>query len=257
MTLRPQVYEPSKSLRKRLARRLAPYQSRRMARFKLDRPIVSFTFDDCPKSVIQSGTRKLEAQGWKSTIYIATGLLGQTNHHGLQMDAQDVMAAHDAGHEIGEHSHAHIDISELSFDKAMADISTNRQVLADMGLPPCRTFAYPFGQTTRLYKKRLAADYMGLRGITSGPMIDKVDLNQIHSTPLFQGKRFDSALRQIKELKGRNSWLTLFTHDIVDTPTKWGCTPAQMDAVIAAVKASGAEVLTVENAIKRIHERAA
>lgn len=246
------AYEPSRSLGKRVARRLAPLQGRRMARFKLERPIVSFTFDDCPQSAIDNGVTKLDTLEWKSTIYIASGLLGTTNHHGPQMNEADVVAAHEAGHEIGEHSFSHVDISEMSFNDAMTDIGTNRQAFRKMGLPSCRTFAYPFGQTTSEVKTRLANDYTGLRGITSGAMVGKVDLNQIRSTPMFTGEPFETLLRQIKELAGSNSWLTLFTHDIQDNPTQWGCTPDEMDAVIAAVKESGAEVLTVADAIAKI-----
>jgi len=85
MVTRPYVYEPSKSFRKRITRRLTPFQARRMAQYKLDRPIVSFTFDDCPLSAIDNGVSKLDELGWKSTIYIASALLGTTNHHGLQI----------------------------------------------------------------------------------------------------------------------------------------------------------------------------
>ena len=245
------VYEPSKSLGKRVSRRLTPFQSRRMVSLKLERPIVSFTFDDCPKSAIDNGVSKLDVLGWKSTIYIASGLLGTTNHHGLQMSEADVIAAHKAGHEIGGHTFSHIDMSELSLENAKADILANRQAFRKMGLPPSPTFAYPFGQTTGETKKHLSKDYAGLRGITPGVMRGKADLNQIRSTPLFTGDAFDTLMGQIKTL-GPNSWLTVFTHDIQDTPTPWGCTPSEMDAVILAVKDSDADVLTVASAIDKI-----
>jgi len=159
------VYQPSTSLNRRLARRLAPMQGRRILRYKLTRPLVSFTFDDCPKSAVDNGLNKLEAEGWRGTVYISSGLLGTTNHHGLQMSGED--------------------------------------------------------------------DYDGLRGITSGPMINQADLNQIRSTPLFTGQDFTKALAQINALKHAPAWITLFTHDITNAPTAWGCTPAQMDAAIA------------------------
>jgi peptidoglycan/xylan/chitin deacetylase (PgdA/CDA1 family) len=245
------VYEPSKSLPKRIARRLTPLRGRHMLRFNLERPIVSFSFDDCPKSVVGNGLAKLNVQGWKSTIYIASGLLGTTNHHGEQMSREDVIAAHKSGHEIGGHSYSHIDLSEIPFSEAMRDIETNRAAFEDMGLPPSRTFAYPFGQTLSHLKTQLANDYDGLRGITSGAMIGKVDLNQIHSTPLFSGTEFETLVKQIETLP-HNAWLTLFTHDIQDSPTEWGCTPAEMDAVISAVKARDAEVLTIADAIQKL-----
>lgn len=245
------VYEPSKSLPKRIARRLTPLRGRRIVRFNLDRPIISFSFDDCPKSVVENGLSKLDAHNWKSTIYISSGLLGTINHHGEQMSKTDVITAHTSGHEIGGHSYSHIDLSEIPFSEAMQDIETNRAAFEDMGLPPSRTFAYPFGQTLSRLKTQLASDYDGLRGISSGAMVGRADLNQINSTPLFSGEDFKTLIKQIETLPD-NAWLTLFTHDIQNSPTQWGCTPDEIDAVISAVKARGAEVLTIADAIQKL-----
>ncbi len=246
------TYQPSKSLGKRIGRRLAPLRARRRLKFNLERPIVSFTFDDCPQSALHNGITKLDALGWKSTVYIASGLLGTTNHHGLQMTEAEVLAAHKNGHEIGGHSFSHIDLTQVSETDAIADIERNRRAIAAMGLPPCKTFAYPYGQTMAGIKTRLGEQYTGLRGIETGVMRGQVDLNQIRSTPLFCGERFDALLGQIRGLGESPAWLTLFTHDITDSPTDWGCTPAQMDAVIKAVQLVGAEVLPVAAAIDKI-----
>ena len=82
-----------------------------------------------------------------------------------------------------------------------------------------------------------------------------VDLNQINSSPLFTGQPVEKLLEQINSLP-LNSWTTIFTHDIRENPSKWGCTPSEIDAVIAAVKDSGAEVLTVSGAIEKIEANA-
>ena len=246
------AYKPSTSFGKRLSRRLTPYQGRRPLKFELSRPMVSFTFDDCPKSAVDNGLAKLEAEGWRGTVYISGSLLGTTNHHGLQMSAKDVKDAHKRGHEIGGHGFSHIDAIDIEFESFVADEMRNRSTLDAMGLPPCRTFAYPFGQTNKALKMRLGSDYEGLRGITPGPMVNQLDLNQIRSTPLFRGAPFDAAMAQIKALKNTPAWLTFFTHDIQTAPTEWGCTPAQMDAVIGAVKSVGADVLPFAEALETL-----
>jgi len=247
-----EIYIPSKSLRKRVLRRLVPFREQQLLSFKIDRPIVSFSFDDCPKSAVENGLRKLETEGWKSTVYIASKLLGITNHLGLHMDADDVESVYNAGHEIGGHSFSHFDLSEMPLDCAIKDVIKNRTVMSSLKIPRCTTFAYPYGQTTVEIKKHLSKEYEGLRGISPGPMIGKVDLNQVRSTPLFTGKPCEEAVRQIHALKGQNAWLTLFTHDVRERPSEWGCKPAEMESVIAAVKASGAEVLTLSDAIMKL-----
>ena len=251
------IYEPSKALHKRVARRIAPFQQKQMVEFNINRPIVSFTFDDCPKSAVENGLSKLDRLGWKSTIYIAPKLFGTTNHLGLHMDETDVIAAHESGHEIGGHSFSHMDLSEMPLASVLEDIAKNHRAINSLNLPRCRTFAYPYGQTTAALKRRLSKEYEGLRGISPGPMLGKFDLNQIRSTPLFSGSSFDNLMRQIADIKDQNSWLSLFTHDIQDSPSKWGCTPDEMDCVIKAVEASGAEVLTVSDAIAKLRANTA
>ena len=64
----------------------------------------------------------------------------------------------------------------------------------------------------------------------------------------------DQALKLIKDLKSKPGWLTLFAHDIRDTPSEWGCTPEEFKTVLAAVKQSGAIVLPVHQAISLIED---
>lgn len=254
MSESPNIYLPSRTLGKRIRRRLTPLQSRRLARFKLTRPIISFTFDDCPVSALEHGVKPLNDQGHKSTIYIAAGLLGSTNHLGLHMNADEVISAHENGHEIGGHSYSHQDLSELSLNAAQADLARDRKVIADLGLPASRSFAYPYGQTTPQLKQELETHYTGMRGIAAGIMHEQADLNQIRSTPLFDGPSFEMAIAQIKSLSTRPGWLTLFTHDIQDSPTPWGCTPGQMEAAITAAISVDALILPVADAIDKIQE---
>jgi peptidoglycan/xylan/chitin deacetylase (PgdA/CDA1 family) len=140
------VYHPDMSLKAKVKRRLVPFQARRILKPKLDRPIVSFSFDDCPKSVIENALKPLEQENWRSTIYIAMGLCGTTNHLGLHMSASDVKALHENGHEIADHTFNHIDTSQHSTATVLADIEKNQESLKAMGLPKSKTFAYPYGR---------------------------------------------------------------------------------------------------------------
>ena len=100
----PAIYQPSTHLAARVTRRLTPFFARKIIKFKLDRPVISFTFDDCPLSAITQGVSRLEEKGWRSTLYVSAGLFGTTNHHGKMAQASDIRAAHRNGHEIGGHS---------------------------------------------------------------------------------------------------------------------------------------------------------
>jgi len=218
----------------------------------IDRPIVSFTFDDCPLSVMANGLRPLEKQGWRGTVYVAMGLCGSTNHLGLHMSEDDVKAVYESGHEIGDHSFSHIDGSQIPLEIFLSDIERNQQALADLGIPPSQTFAYPYGEATPALKQALEPLFKGARSIRSQLHRDRVDLNQIGSNRLYSGPDFTRLIRDINSLSAKPAWLCIFTHDIRDNPSPYGCTPAEMAMVIKAVKHSGADVLPVNDVLARM-----
>jgi peptidoglycan/xylan/chitin deacetylase (PgdA/CDA1 family) len=244
------VYEPSKSLRSRFSRRITPFLARRTLPVNLDRPLISFTFDDCPKSAVENGVKPLEQEGWTSTIYIAAGLLGTENHLGRQVTGPDVSALNQSGHEIGGHTFSHVDAQSQTLDAFKADINRNQDALSCLGVSDCETFAYPFGQTKPDVKTALTDRFEGLRGIQPLVHHRQVDLNQIGSLPVFSGSRFEAALNAIKMSVQRPAWLTLFTHDIREDHSDWGCSPEEFKALVACAKQSGARVMPVADAIR-------
>jgi len=250
------VYQPNTGLTARIKRRLVPFMAQRPLAIKLDRPLISFTFDDCPKSVLKGGLVPLEREGWLGTVYISMGRCGITNHLGLHMNHADVKAVDKAGHEIGDHTFSHIDAANVSLDDFQTDIDRNQKGLAKLGIPPSRTFAYPYGQVTESTKRAMGERFKGARGITSRLQDRRVDLNQIKSNRLYAGKDFDVLLGQIERMKDNPGWLTIFTHDVRDNPSRYGCTSAQIQTVINAVKNIGANVMTVANAIDHLEARA-
>ena len=245
-------YMPNTSLTARVKRRLTPYQAKQTLRVKTDQPIVSFTFDDCPKSVMQNALKPLEAEGWLSTVYMSMGRCGKTNHLGLHMSEADVKAAYESGHEIGDHTFSHMDGADVPVEVFEANIDKNQNVLAELGLPPSETFAYPYGEVTPKLKKMMKRRFKGARGITSRIHENNVDLNQIGSNRLYAGHDVKVLLETIKELKTTSGWLTIFTHDVRENPSRFGCTPEDMRAVIKAVKDVGASVMTMAEAINHL-----
>jgi len=94
--------------------------------------------------------------------------------------------------------------------------------------------------------------FKGARGITSRIHKNNVDLNQIGSNRLYAGRDVKVLLETIKELKTNSGWLTIFTHDVRENPSRFGCTPEDMRVVIEAVKDVGASVMTMAEAINHL-----
>ena len=246
------VYTPNTSIAAKVSRRLIPFRARRNIPVKLDKPIVSFTFDDCPKSVVDNALPALERENWQASLYISMGLCGTTNHLGLHMSESDVKAVYKSGYEIGDHTYSHIDATANSLENFEQNIDKNQARLKDLGLPPSETFAYPYGQVSLASKKMISQKFKGARGITSHIHSSSVDLNQINSNRLYAGQDYKVLLNQISELEKKPGWMTIFTHDVRETPSSYGCQPEHLNTVIKAVKDSGAIVMTVANAIKHL-----
>lgn len=246
------IYTPNTSLAAKIERRLIPFRARRNIPIKLDRAIVSFTFDDCPKSVVDNALPALERENWQASLYMSMGLCGTTNHLGLHMSESDVLAAHESGHEIGDHTYDHIDATTVSLKIFEQNIDKNQACLEALGLPASETFAYPYGQVNLRSKKLVEQKFKGARGIMSHVHSSSADLNQINSNRLYAGQGYEALLKEISRLKDTPSWMTIFTHDVRDTPSEYGCSPEQLNSVISAVKKSGATVMTVANAIKHL-----
>ena len=246
------VFVPSKSLSSRIARRLVKYQARRMMSFSHDRPIVSFSFDDCPRSVMENALPLLESRSWRGTIYAAMGLCGITNHLGLHMSREEMKAVHQTGHHIDDHTFSHISARSVSIAEFLDDIDKNKAVFEDMGLPPAQSFAYPYGEVTKETKDALGQKFPLLRGIHSPHGDKNVDLNQAASQRLYSGSDFEPCLRAIRELKHTPYWLILFTHDVRENPSDFGCTPSDFKTAVKAVESTGAEVLPVADALSRL-----
>lgn len=248
-----QAYEPSTSLSAKISRKLLPLQARRGLKFKLERPIISFTFDDFPRSALTTGADMLEAENWFATFYVAAGLMGIENHHGESFTEADLTKVQKNGHEIAGHTFSHLDCATSTPAQITAEIDRNNTALIALGVTePIEHFAWPYGTTTAAHKSALAKHFKSMRGVRSGIMQNSADLNCLKSTPLFSGAEFDQALEQVAGLNKRPGWLIFFTHDVRENPSEWGITPSDFGGIIAAVKDSGAEVLPVGKALKQL-----
>src|SRR5262249_27637787 len=62
-------------------------------------------------------------------------------------------------------------------------------------------------------------------------------------------------IRRIKEMIARNAerqgWLVLYTHDVTDRPSPYGCTPGEFREVLQCAVQSRADVLSIAEATTR------
>src|SRR5271166_4623320 len=87
--------------------------------------VVSFTFDDFPKSALTVGAGILERYGARGTYYAAMGLAGSDGMLGPMFDHNDILAAHRAGHELACHTYSHLDCRGAAKSRIRNEIERN------------------------------------------------------------------------------------------------------------------------------------
>ena len=219
----------------------------------LEKSIISFSFDDCPKSAFTHGLPLLEAEGWRATIYIACGLFETTNHLGLHVNGADIIDAYNNGHEIADHTFSHVSSHDVDVNTYMNDIERNQLTLQKLGIPQSRHFAYPYGHVSPPLKKALRTRFETLRGVVT-PTTATQDANLLWATRLYSNDSINTALEKIDHAITTPQWLHLYTHDVRDMPSKFGCTEADFKLIVNAVKQSGLRVMTVDDAYQAIIE---
>lgn len=244
------IYAPRTDIIAKVRRRMARHLNRDVIHPQLERGLISLSFDDCPRSVVENALPLIEAHGWNATIYAAIGLCGTTNHLGLHMSEEDIVAAHAAGHEIGDHTFTHIDGLKAGPDGVINDIDRNRAAFRSLGLPRADTFAYPYGEVTPSLKRRLKSEFSLSRGIHN-PLGGALDLSLAASARLYSDQ-IETTLDLIKTAAREKRWLILFGHDVRENPSDFGCTPAELFRVIDTIAYLGLDVLTVRDGLKKV-----
>ena len=217
---------------------------------RLKQPIVSFTFDDAPKTACTHGGAILGRYGYLGTYYCAGDLLGKSHPSlGVYCDAEDVRALIREGHEIGCHTRSHLDCQTAPRAEIERDMADNRKLFAEEFDQTLTSFAYPFGVVTLGAKLAASAQYSSARGIRPGINRNVADLAQLKAISVYSNLQLDVFQRIIEETRQSRAWLIFYTHDVDEEPSAYGCTPSEFEAVVRLVYDSGCEVLPIKNAL--------
>lgn len=247
-----EAYSADRSLKGKLRRRLAKLMERRPVTPAIERPMVSFSFDDAPATAAGAGAALLEAGQIRGTYFICAGTLGQEGPMGLNLGKDEVGRLAQAGHEIACHTFSHLDCGKASAAEIDADETRNAEALAALGLQAPQTFAYPYGEISVPAKKALAPRFGLLRALHHGVIAPGTDLNQAPAVGIEGPDGEEVAARWMDEAARRKAWLILYTHDVRPDPSPWGCTPQTLGRLIEKALTGGFEVVTVAEGCRHI-----
>ncbi len=246
------VYEPDLSLKGKLRRRLVRLVARKPAPAQAARPMVSFCFDDAPVTAARVGAAVLEARGLRGVYYFAAGLADSDGPMGRFAGAQDALRLSEAGHEIGCHTFSHLDCGQAGGAQVADEIDRNTAALKAWGVPPAESFAYPYGDVSAPAKRALAGRFKSLRALHHGVVVKGSDLNQMPAVGIEGVDGEATASHWMAQAKAQNAWLILYTHDVADDATRWGCTPGALERLTAKAMLDGFDVVTVAEGARRM-----
>jgi peptidoglycan/xylan/chitin deacetylase (PgdA/CDA1 family) len=213
---------------------------------QLGRGIVSFTFDDFPRSAYLIGGAVLQKHGAQGTYYAALSLMSATTDLGQHFTPDDVRHLLADGHELGCHTFSHLSCSHNSAGAIEADLRKNQaelnKIVPDYHL---NQFAYPYGHVSVRAKRIAGRFFRASRSTYPGINTNRSDLNLLLAARLYSRIPWTHIRNLISEMVASHGWLIFFTHDVEQHPSPYGCTRQYLEDAIKCVLESGAQILTV------------
>ena len=212
-------------------------------------PIVSFTFDDFPRSAAQVAAPILESFGARGTYYVAPGLMNSSGEQGDLFVEGDLHFLMERGHEVASHTYDHSSCRSLSSLDFQKDVRRGIDAVHALTGGNPANFAYPFGHVTLGTKKALGTLVRSARGISPGLNGPEIDLNLLRANCLYgDSDQLQHAKLLIGENARRKAWIIFYTHDVRPKPSAYGCTPELFEAVVSFA-ANNCRILTVAEAL--------
>lgn len=232
-------------------------------RLERSSPIVSFTFDDFPRTAWTVGGRILEDAGFRGTYFVSAafspsrmrdevpfGILQGTDYY----EMEDLVQLHERGHELGSHSFSHLRLPSQAKADIESSIAENARFIREaIGEElPLPSFAYPQGAVSVMTRRIVSRHFASCRGTSPGINSGRIDLACLRAICI--DVRFDPRRRlpqMIEEAQRRNGWLIFCMHDMERRPSRWGCTPAVFEEIVRQIRLAGLEVATIEHVVPR------
>jgi len=217
-------------------------------------PLISFTFDDFPRSALFTAGAMLEQHGYGGTYYTSLGLMGKNTLTGEMFLREDLPLLLARRHELACHTYAHCHSFTTPSAEFERSILENRQAIRV--LEPTVKFeslSYPISWPRLDTKRRCAKYFRGCRAGGQTHNAGTADLNYLNAFFLEQS-RDDSAVIKaaIEENRRANGWLIFATHDVSPSPTRYGCSPELFEGALRWSVESGARILPVSQALTAI-----
>jgi len=216
-----------------------------------ERPLISFTFDDFPRTAFFAGGAILKSYGVSATYYVCLGLLGKDSPSGPICVPDDLSVLLEQEHELGCHTFSHCHSWETKRATFEASIVQNRLALGKL-VPGAefKSFSYPISEPRPMTKWKAGKHFRCCRAGGQTFNVGTADLNQLAAYFLERSRDKAQAVKDLidanREARG---WTIFATHDISPDPSPYGCTLEFFEEIVQYAVDSGACILPVAKAL--------
>jgi peptidoglycan/xylan/chitin deacetylase (PgdA/CDA1 family) len=224
---------------------------RRVAYLPIQQPVVTFCFDDFPRTALTKAGAMLSEAGCHGTYYAAAGLINTRTELGEQFTRLDLLDLLAEGHELASHTFHHTSGRSVPYATFATDVSEGWRALTEIsGSAVSRNFAYPYGDLTLKTKSGLACVMTSCRGIYDGLNGPRIDLSLLKACSLYGGKEKSCRAQElILAARKHNKWLMFYTHDVRSQASRFGCTPDLFKFALSFALDHGLRVLSVQEVL--------
>jgi Polysaccharide deacetylase len=234
---------------------MSRFLGRRSIKMRNPEALISFSFDDFPRSALLTGGHILEQFGVSGTFYASMGLMGTIAPTGEIFHLEDLEVLTAGKHELGCHTFEHCHAWNTRPQDFEASFVRNTQALY-RALPgvEIKTLSYPIANPRPDTKRRAAKYFQGCRSGGQTYNAKTCDLNGLDAFFLEQSRDNFGAIKKIIDANCRDrGWLIFATHDVWDNPTPYGCKPSFFEDVVRYSADSAARLLPVSQALELIN----
>ena len=214
-------------------------------------PVVSFTFDDFPRTALTAGGEILKRHGVRGTYYAAVGLMNKSNELGEQFRRDDLDSLLSDGHELASHTLSHVSCRSLGSAKFREEVEQGREAIERLtGRSDSGNFAFPFGDVTLNAKRTIGLNVASSRGIWGGSNGPNVDLNLLRANSLYGDRDgYAHVQKLILDNECKRGWLIFYSHDVRENPSPFGCSPALLEWAVSFAAQRASSILTVAEVV--------
>jgi peptidoglycan/xylan/chitin deacetylase (PgdA/CDA1 family) len=219
-----------------------------------NRPLVSLAFDDSYQSTYDNGLPLLEKYDFASTQYIISGLIGQSAY----MTKAEVLDWHAKGHEIASHTVTHPDLTHENSSQLNTELIQSQATLESWIGQPVTNISYPYGLYDEAVISATKQHYIIGRGVEDGfNSKDNFNPYDIRVQNISDSTTAAQVVDWVTQAQQTNTWLVLVYHSVDSNPNvsydpAGNVTPEQLDTELAAIKASGITVKTIQQAFAEV-----